>query len=219
MVELGLYIRRNLSYSIRNYSSLVACTLLFYEFLTTLHLEVSLIWSKPLTFPKLVFLVCRYFALSFQTAVAMSNQVILSTLLIYPKIIRVTKRRPAWVAVMTRDALATFSVVGVLLALIIAAAETVAHVMPSAFITILSVSGCRMTSNLLCSAAEQLRDEPPPRCATVYSEGIQLTSFLSLEGDVPSLRHDLRSSVSSSSHPPSSRPSFHPEMIYESSVP
>ncbi|KAL4262806.1 DUF6533 domain-containing protein [Pleurotus pulmonarius] len=92
----------------------------------------------------------NYFA-----GVAMSTQVVLSVMIVMHQKVWESFQRSSWLGTMSRDSVIACSIIVVFLAMIITKAEELAHVLPSTFIAILSISGCRMVINVPSSSEKE----------------------------------------------------------------
>ncbi|KAF7439870.1 hypothetical protein PC9H_000207 [Pleurotus ostreatus] len=92
----------------------------------------------------------NYFA-----AVAMSTQVFLSIMIVGHQTVWENFQKSSWLGTMSRDSVIACSIIVALLAMIITKAEELAHVLPSIFIAILSISGCRMVINVPSSSEKE----------------------------------------------------------------
>ncbi|KDQ32683.1 hypothetical protein PLEOSDRAFT_1098672 [Pleurotus ostreatus PC15] len=125
-------------------------------------------------------------------ALASSTQVILTFLTVCPKVM--WRSHSAVLSIVTRDTFLTCAGLLAMCIIISTHASVLAHVIPTFFISLLSICGCRMVTNLLSA---ETTEEPPPDRGTICSGPVQLTSFLSLEEGMPSLtrsRSDLMQS-------------------------
>ncbi|KAF4603032.1 hypothetical protein EYR38_003437 [Pleurotus pulmonarius] len=111
-------------------------------------------------------------------ATAIITQAIISIAGLSPTAIRDLRRQSTLFAIITRDSFFTFLLVTTLSAVIITHASLLAPIIPSLFITTLSISGCRMIINMLETENRSGR--------TLQTGSVHLTSLLNALGSMTS---------------------------------